>query len=712
VSVTFEKRSSSTATGEREPEVNGNRSGVARKLQELRETIENHNFAYYVLNDPVVPDAEYDRLMRRLQALESEKPELVSRDSPTQRVGIRPIGEFDEVQHRIPMLSLDNVFNGSELLDFDRRVRERLGSAGLEPGDIEYVAEPKLDGTAVSLRYENGVLVLGATRGDGTTGEDITHNVRTIAAVPLRLRGDDIPQVLEVRGEIFMPKEGFLAYNKRALKTGEKPFVNPRNAAAGSLRQLDPRLAALRPLDVFFYGVGELAGQSLPGTHSGLLRYLRALGLKTCAEWEVVAGVAGCLAYYSNIGQKRKDLPYEIDGVVYKVNNLERQALLGAVSRAPRWAIAHKFPAQEELTVVTGIEFQVGRTGALTPVARLQPVFVGGVTVSNATLHNMDELARKDVRVGDTVIVRRAGDVIPEIVKVAKERRPPKARPVHLPRKCPVCRSDVIREEGEAIARCIGGLICGAQTREAIRHFASRRAMDIEGLGTKLVDQLVSAKLVDSPADLFGLTSEQLSGLERMGKKSAENLVKALERSKLTTLNRFLYALGIREVGESTALALATHIGSLADLMVADEERLLEVPDVGPIVAANIRAFFQEERNHEIVQRLLGGGIFWPDPVSGHTEERLLKGKTIVLTGTLESMTRDEAKEKLLTMGAKVTGSVSRSTDFVIAGNRPGSKVDRASELGIPVLTEFELRDLIKRSYRRGSRSDDAGNAN
>jgi len=712
VSVTFEKRLSSIATGKRESEVNGNRSGVARKLQELRETIESHNFAYYVLNDPAVPDAEYDRLMRRLQTLESENPALVSRDSPTQRVGIRPIGEYDEVQHQIPMLSLDNAFNESELLDFDRRVRERLRSDGPEPGDIEYVAEPKLDGTAVSLRYENGVLGLGATRGDGTTGEDITHNVRTISAVPLRLRGDTIPQMLEVRGEVFMPKEGFLAYNKSALKTGEKPFVNPRNAAAGSLRQLDPRLTALRPLDVYFYGIGEFEGRGLPGTHADLLRYLRGLGLKTCSEWEVVTGVPACLAYYSDIGARRKDLPYEIDGVVYKVNNLEKQELLGAVSRAPRWAIAHKFPAQEELTVVTSIEFQVGRTGALTPVARLDPVFVGGVTVSNATLHNMDELARKDVRIGDTVFVRRAGDVIPEIVKVAKERRLPKARPIHLPRKCPICRSDVIREEGEAIARCMGGLICGAQNREAIRHFASRRAMDIEGLGTKLVDQLVSANLVKNPADLFGLTLEQLSDLERMGEKSAENLLQALEKGKVTTLNRFLYALGIREVGESTALALTTHIKSLADLMVADEKRLLEVPDVGPIVAANIKVFFQDERNREIVQRLLGAGISWPDPVREFAKEAPLKGKTFVLTGTLESMARDEAKEKLLTMGAKVTAGVSKSTDFVIAGDRPGSKVDRASELGIPVLTETELKDLINRPYRRGSSSDDTEEAN
>ena len=676
--------------------MNDSRSGVVRELQELRETIESHNFADYVLDDPVVPDAEWDRLMRRLKALESEHPDLITPDSPTQRVGITPIGEFGEVRHQIPMLSLDNVFNESELLDFDRRVRERLKSAGLELDDIEYVAEPKLDGTAVSVRYEGGRLVLGATRGDGNTGEDITHNVRTIPAVPLRLRGEKIPEVLEARGEVFMPKEGFLAYNLRALETGDKPFVNPRNAAAGSLRQLDPRLTAQRPLDVFFYGIGELEGRDQPTTHADTLEYLRASGLKTCPEWQVVDGIQGCLAYYSHIGQKRKDLPYEIDGVVYKVNALDRQELLGAVSRAPRWAIAHKFPAQEELTVVKGVEFQVGRTGALTPVARLQPVFVGGVTVSNATLHNMDELTRKDVRVGDTVIVRRAGDVIPEIVKVVQEWRPPKARPVRLPKKCPVCGSDVIRQEGESVARCIGGLVCGAQTKEAIRHFASRRAMDIEGLGTKLVDQLVSTGLVETPADLFELSVEQISGLERMGQKSAENLIQALQKSKSTTLNRFLYALGIREVGESTALALATHIGSLPDLMGADEDRLQEVPDVGPVVAANIRAFFREKRNREIVERLVGSGISWPDPVSADAKETPLKGKTVVLTGTLEGMTRDEAKEKLLAMGARVTGSVSKSTDFVIAGDRPGSKVDRAVELGVAVLTEIDLQDLIK----------------
>ncbi len=671
-------------------------SGVAEELRALRDTVEGHNFAYYVLDDPLVPDAEYDRLMRRIQALEAEHPELVTPDSPTQRVGITPIGEFGEVHHHLPMLSLDNVFNESDLMDFDRRVRDRLESRGLEIGDIEYAAEPKLDGTAVSLRYEDGALVLGATRGDGNAGEDITHNVRTIPAVPLKLRGEKIPRVLEVRGEVFMPKEGFLAYNVRAIETGEKPFVNPRNAAAGSLRQLDPSLTAQRPLDVFFYGLGEVDSWRPPITHGETLDRLREFGLKTCPEWKVVAGIQGCLAYYSNIGEKRNDLPYEIDGVVYKVNALESQKLLGAVSRAPRWAIAHKFPAQEELTVIKGIEFQVGRTGALTPVARLQPVFVGGVTVSNATLHNIDELTRKDVRVGDTVIVRRAGDVIPEVVKVVKEWRPRKARAVRLPKRCPVCGSDVIRPEGEAIARCIGGLVCAAQRKEAIRHFASRRALDIEGLGAKRVDQLVSEGLVETPADLFKMSAEQLSDLERMGPKSAENLIAALRKSKATTFNRFLYGLGIREVGETTALSLATHFGSIDDLATVDEEALQKVPDVGPIVAAHIRAFLQEDRNRTIIDQLMESGISWPQPDVSIPKDSPLTGKTVVLTGTLSSMTREEAKERLLAMGAKVTGSVSKSTDLVVAGDRPGSKADKAREYGVTIFDEGKFRELIE----------------
>ena len=675
------------------------RSSVAGGLESLREEIEGHNYAYYVLDDPLVPDAEYDRLMRRLQALEAKHPNLVTADSPTQRVGITPIGEFHEVNHSVPMLSLENVFNETELIDFDRRVRGRLEAAGSGSAEITYAAEPKLDGAAVSLRYEDGLLVLGATRGDGGTGEDITHNVRTIPAVPLKLRGSRVPTVLEARGEVFMPKEGFLAYNKRALETGEKPFVNPRNAAAGSLRQLDPRLTAQRPLDVFFYGLGELDGWGSLQSHSDTLELLHDLGLKTCPEWEAVDGIQGCLAYYARIGRKREDLPYEIDGVVYKANDLESQAVLGAVSRAPRWAVAHKFPAQEELTLVEGVEFQVGRTGALTPVARLRPVFVGGVTVSNATLHNIGELARKDVRVGDTVIVRRAGDVIPEVVKVIKERRPAKTHAVRLPKKCPVCDSEVIRPEDEAIARCVGGLVCAAQRKEAVRHFASRRALDIEGLGSKLVDQLVTQGLVENPADLFTLTLEQLADLDRMGSKSADNLLQALEKSKSTTLSRFLYALGIREVGEATALALANDFGSLESLMAADEDRLQEVPDVGPIVAERISAFFQEDRNSEIVGKLLATGVRWPQPEASVAKDSPVAGKTVVLTGTLTSMTRDEAKEKLKALGAKVTGSVSKTTDFVVAGDRPGSKAARALELGVSIMDENELNIIFEEEF-------------
>ena len=668
---------------------------VGKELRELREAIERHNFAYYVLADPVVPDAEYDRLMQRLQKLESQHPELITPDSPTRRVGIAPVGEFAEIQHQVPMLSLGNVFTEADLLDFDRRVRERLKAAGEDIAQLQYAAEPKLDGAAVSLRYESGVLVQAATRGDGTNGEDITHNIRTIRSVPLKLRGRKAPAVLEARGEVFMPKEGFLAYNRRAIQKGEKPFVNPRNAAAGSLRQLDPRLTAERPLDVFFYGLGETEGWELPGKHSQVLERLQELGLRTCPEAEVEEGIQGCLAYYEHIGRKRDDLPYEIDGVVYKVNELAQQALLGAVSRAPRWAIAHKFPAQEELTVVRGVEFQVGRTGALTPVARLQPIFVGGVTVSNATLHNIDDLRRKDVRVGDTVIVRRAGDVIPEIVKVVKEWRPAKARPVRLPKRCPVCKSDVMRVEGEAVARCIGGLVCAAQRKESIRHFASRRAMDIEGLGAKLVEQLVEQGLVENPADLYTLSVEEIAGLERMGPKSAHNLLETLSRSKSTSFNRFLFALGIREVGEATALSLATHFESLNELMAADEGNLQQVPDVGPIVAAHIRAFFQEDRNRRIIKKLIKTGIRWPTPHARATRESPLAGKTIVLTGTLSSMTREEAKERLAALGAKVTGSVSKSTDFVVVGENPGSKLLRAAELNVRRLEESELLEIL-----------------
>ncbi len=673
-------------------------AAIRNKLERLRESIRRYDYAYYVLDDPDVPDAEYDRALRELQALEEQYPDLVAPDSPTQRVGIRPETEFREVRHLVPMLSLDNAFSDTELSDFDRRVRDKLQRAGVVTEEVEYVAEPKLDGAAVSLIYEKGVLACGATRGDGRQGEDITHNLRTIAAVPLRLRGRTPPVRLEVRGEVFMPKAGFEEYNRGALKRGDKAFVNPRNAAAGSLRQLDARLTARRPLDVFFYGLGFCEGMSVPKSQREILGLLYELGFKTCPEWKVTVGFLGCLAYYDNIRVKREKLPYEIDGVVYKVNSGHLQDILGSVSRAPRWAIAHKFPAQEELTVIRNIEFQVGRTGALTPVARLAPVFVGGVTVSNATLHNMDEITRKDVRIGDTVIVRRAGDVIPEVVKVVVARRPPRARRVRLPKACPVCGSDVIRAEAEAVARCVGGLYCAAQRKEAILHFASRKAMDIEGVGKKLVDQLVEQDLVKNPADLYELTQSQLEGLERMGEKSAVNIVSALENSKETTLPRFLYALGIREVGEATALALAEHFASLDELMSAGEDDLTTVPDVGPIVAAHVRAFFQERHNQDVIMELLNHGVHWPreQPTSA-SANAILAGKTFVLTGALESLTRDEAKERLIALGAKVTGSVSKSTDVVVAGENPGSKLDKARELGIETWDEARLLSTLPR---------------
>lgn len=669
---------------------------VREQLETLRENIRRYDYAYYVLDDPEVPDAEYDRAMRELQALEEHHPDLVTADSPTQRVGIKSETEFREVEHILPMLSLDNAFTEEELHDFDRRVKDRLEKAGYEESEIEYVAEPKLDGAAVSLVYENGVFTRGATRGDGRVGEEITHNLRTIEAVPLRLRGSTPPDRLEVRGEVYMPKAGFIEYNREASRRGEKPFVNPRNAAAGSLRQLDARLTAQRPLEVFFYGLGTCEGLRMPDFQSETLELLRKLGFRTCPEWKTVVGILGCLAYYEDIGQKREKLPYEIDGVVYKVNSVELQQALGQVSRAPRWALAHKFPAEEEMTVVQNVEFQVGRTGALTPVARLEPVFVGGVTVSNATLHNMDEIVRKDVRIGDTVIVRRAGDVIPEVVKVLLDRRPAKTKAVRLPKKCPVCGSDVVRAEGEVVARCIGGLYCAAQRKEAIRHFASRRALDIEGMGSKLVDQLVERELVKNPADLFELSQEDLEGLERMGKKSAENVLAALNKSKKTTFARFLYALGIREVGESTAQALADNFATLDELMAADPERLETVPDIGPIVAAHVSAFFDERHNKHVIDALLAHGVHWPAAKPRQAKpDSVFKGKTIVLTGTLGSMTRDEAKARLVELGAKVTGSVSKATDLVVVGENPGSKLTKAEALGIEVWEEQDLQQAL-----------------
>ena len=668
---------------------------IRDNLDSLRDQIRHHNYRYHVLDDPEVPDAEYDRLMRELQAIEQAHPELIRPDSPTQRVGDKPISAFGTVRHELPMLSLDNAFTEEELRDFHRRVMARLE---LEDGgdSFLYSAEPKLDGAAVSLLYEEGRLIRGATRGDGSTGEDITHNVRTIDAVPLRLRGSGFPRVLEVRGEVFMPKAGFDAYNRKAQELGEKTFVNPRNAAAGSLRQLDPRLTAARPLDVYFYSAGVVKDGKLPSKHSMVLDQLQEWGLKTCPERRIVEGVSGCLTFYESLGEERPSLPYEIDGVVYKVDSLADQRELGFVSRAPRWAIAHKFPAQEELTKVAAVEFQVGRTGALTPVARLEPVFVGGVTVSNATLHNIDELNRKDVRVGDTVIVRRAGDVIPEVVSVITKRRPKNTKRVRLPSNCPVCGSAVTREEGEAVARCSGGLICAAQRTEALKHFVSRRAMDVDGLGSKLIEQLVAADRLKTPADIYGLDANELASMDRMGEISAEKLIASIESSKSTTLPRFLFGLGIREVGEATAASLAGHYGSLDAIMSATDEELQGVDDVGPIVASRIRAFFGEAHNGEVIRCLRQAGVSWPEsePMQNRNDGKLVE-KTFVLTGSLASMTRDEAKERIQSLGGKVTGSVSSKTSYVVAGDKPGSKLAKAQELGVTILDEEALKKIL-----------------
>jgi len=663
-----------------------------QKIQKLREQINFHNHRYYVLDDPEVPDAEYDRLLRELEKLEAEHPGLISEDSPTQRVGAQPLESFDQVRHEVPMLSLGNCFTEEELDAFIKRIGDRLGS----DEQIEFTVEPKLDGLAVSLRYESGVLVQAATRGDGTTGENITQNVRTIHSVPLRLIGDDVPPVLEVRGEVYMPKAGFEALNHRAAERGEKTFANPRNAAAGSLRQLDPSITAQRPLEIYCYSHGSTEGWELPATHSAILEQLKQWGLRVCPEIRVVQGGVGCLEYYNDIQSRRDSLPYEIDGVVYKVNRRDLQEDLGFVSRAPRWAIAHKFPAQEELTTLLDVDFQVGRTGALTPVARLEPVFVGGVTVSNATLHNMDEIERKDVRIGDTVIVRRAGDVIPEVVSSILSRRPDNARLIAMPESCPACGSEVIRPEGEAVARCTGGLYCPAQRKQAIKHFASRKAMDIEGLGDKLVDQLVEAELIDHVDDLFTLSVEELSGLERMGEKSASNLVDAIAKSKTPTMARFIFALGIREVGEATALSLAQWFGDIDSLKQADIDSLQKVPDVGPVVASHIYAFFRQPHNLEVIEKLNQAGVT-PEVVETlPMGERSLDGMTFVLTGSLSTMTRDEAKQKLQAMGAKVSGSVSKKTSAVIAGEKAGSKLEKAESLGVRVMSEEELQLLLE----------------
>lgn len=663
---------------------------IIERVEELRALINRYNFLYYSVDEPEVTDAQYDRLFAELKQLETQYPQLVTADSPTQRVGAAPLDKFNQITHAIPMLSLDNVFDEEELTAFNQRLLERLNSREV----ITYAAEPKLDGLAISIRYEHGLLMQAATRGDGAVGEDVTENVRTIRNVPLKLKGSNVPEVVEIRGEIFMPKAGFEKLNQQRLANNEKLFVNPRNAAAGSLRQLDSAVTASRPLALFCYGLGELQGMERPASHTEAMQMIRQWGAAVCPDIEQLQGVDACLHYLRQLGERRASLPYDIDGVVFKVDKTALQERLGFVSRAPRWAIAYKFPAQEETTQVLDIEVQVGRTGALTPVARLQPVFVGGVTVSNATLHNEDEIRRKDVRIGDTVIIRRAGDVIPEVVQVVTEQRPAGAIEFVMPTQCPVCGADVERAEGEAVARCSGGLFCGAQRKESIKHFASRKALDIDGLGDKLVEQLVDAELVKDPADLFYLTKAQLAALERMGEKSADNLVNALEQAKNTRFARFLYALGIREVGEATARSLALHFVALDKLTAAKEDELIEIEDVGPVVAHHIYTFFQQTHNLDVIQRLLDAGINWPEEKPVYADSAVV-GKSIVLTGTLESLSRSEAKEKLLALGAKVAGSVSAKTDYVVAGRDAGSKLTKAQTLGIEVVDEATLMQWI-----------------
>jgi len=674
---------------------------AVREIERLKAQIRYHNHRYHVLDDPHLPDSEYDRLYVALRELEASFPDLVTVDSPTQRVGGEPLAGFRTVTHEVPMLSLDNVFSAAEFLDFDRRARERLGDLLGTPHDlfslplIPYCAEPKLDGLAISLLYEKGLLVRAATRGDGATGEDITQNVRTIPSVPLRLLGDKMPARLEVRGEVVMPKAGFLKLNERAAAQGEKLFANPRNAAAGSLRQLDPRLTARRPLEFYAYGALQAQGIDFPPSQYETLQCLVALGFRISQEIRRGTGPDFIQAFYADVQSRRDALPYEIDGVVIKVDNVRWQQELGFVSRAPRWATAYKFPAQEAITTVEAIAFQVGRTGALTPVARLAPVFVGGVTVSNATLHNFDEIERMDVRVGDSVVIYRAGDVIPKVVRVLAERRPANAQPVVLPVNCPVCGSDVERPEDEAIARCSGGLFCPAQQKEALKHFVSRRAMDIEGLGDKWIEQLVDQGLIRSSADLYVLQKDDLLPLERMGEKSADNLLAAIARSKSTTLPRFLFAMGIREVGESTALMLARHFGRLDAIMAADEAALMLVPDVGPVVAESIATFFRQPHNGEVIARLRELGVYWPDLEAQGERPQPLAGQTWVLTGSLTTLSRDEAKEKLQQLGAKVSGSVSKKTTCVVAGEAAGSKLAEAEKLGISILGEEALLALL-----------------
>lgn len=661
------------------------------RIQQLRELINRYDYEYYVLDAPSVPDSEYDSIYRELQALEQQYPSLKTADSPTQRVSGSAANAFNSITHRQAMLSLNNAFEDNELAAFDKRIGEALGVM-----QVTYAVEPKFDGLAITLTYENGIFTQGATRGDGYSGEDVTHNLRTLRAIPMRLHCAEPPRLLEVRGEVLMLKRDFEKLNQAQLSKGEKLFANPRNAAAGSLRQLDSRITAQRPLTFFAYGLGAAEGIPSLSNHSSAMDYLAGLHFPVSHERDVVIGADGLRSYYQKIGQLRDSLPYDIDGVVYKVNEFGQQNELGFVSRAPRWAIAHKFPAQEALTIVEDITVQVGRTGAITPVARLKPVFVGGVTVTNATLHNEDEVRRKDVHIGDTVSVRRAGDVIPEVVFVVTDRRPAHARRFEMPTTCPECGSHILKQADEAVARCTGGLFCPAQRKQAITHFASRRAMDIEGLGDKLVDQLVEANLVHTLADIYKLDLNTLSNLERMAQKSAQNILNALEASKKTTLARFIYALGMRNVGEATAKDLAKHFGSLDALMKADTEKLLEVNDVGPVVAESITNFFSEAHNQSVIAELIAAGIHWPETEGKQAASGNLLGKTLVLTGTLPTMSRDNAKELIEAAGGKVSGSVSKKTDYVVAGIEAGSKLDKAQELGVTILDEAGLLALLQ----------------
>jgi DNA ligase (NAD+) len=671
---------------------------VLSDYERLKDELNQHNHRYYVLDDPSVSDSEYDRQMRQLQDIESQYPSLRTSDSPSQRVGGEALSAFTQVRHDVAMLSLDNAFNQEELEDFDRRVKDRLNYAVLKDApDIDYACEPKLDGVAVSLLYRDGLLVRGATRGDGTVGEDITANVRTINSIPLKLVGDDVPSLLEVRGEIYLPRAGFEALNAKAIAGGEKVFVNPRNAAAGSLRQLDSKITASRPLEMCAYSVGQFFAETRPQSHLGMLQTLGRWGFKINEHVQVVTGIAACEDYYQSLAERRDGLAYDIDGIVYKVNDLGLQERLGFVAKAPRWAVARKFPAQEEMTQLLDVEFQVGRTGAVTPVARLEPVFVGGVTVSNATLHNGDEIKRLSICIGDTVIIRRAGDVIPQIAKVVLEKRPSHARPIVFPERCPVCESAVVRAEGEAVARCSGGLFCGAQIKQAIKHFASRKAMDIDGLGDKLVDLLVDREIIFSVADLYDLKAEQLEGLERLAEKSAANLVAAIAASKQTSLAKFFYSLGIREVGETTGQTLANNFGSLEAVIAADTEALLEVDDIGPVVAGHIVDFFRNPDNLSIIQALRDAGVRWPDIDQTAQASQPLKGQTWVLTGAMDIMSRAEAKDRLQDLGAKVAGSVSAKTAQVVAGPGAGSKLTKAQSLAIPIMDEAEFIEFLNR---------------